>query len=63
MKQTIKFKPNDSLRFTVAFSNGNVFDNIAEEYFSPYAPNSFTQISALFSIKKIVTCIKKKEII
>jgi len=51
--QTIKFKPNDNLLFSVRLPNGNIYDTILEEYYSPFAPNFFAQISALFRIKKI----------
>ena len=51
--QTVKFKPRDNLRFTVYFPNGQTFDTILNERFSPYEPNLSTQISALFSLKRL----------
>jgi len=50
--QTIKFKPNDNLLFSVRLPNGNIYDTILEEYYSPFAPNFFAQISALFRITR-----------
>lgn len=53
MVQTLKFKPNDNLRFSVHLSNGDVFNTVIDELFAPNAPRPSTQISALFSIKRI----------
>ena len=53
MVQTIKFKPNDSFRFGVYLPNGELFDTIIPEFFSPSRPNDIKQISALFSIKRL----------
>ena len=54
MSQTIKFKPNDTLRFAVTLPNGEVYENILEEKFSPFAPEPRIQISAMFSLKRLV---------
>lgn len=51
--QTIKFKPNDNLRFSVHMSNGEIYKTTLVEGFSPHMPNPFAQISALFSIKRV----------
>lgn len=53
MVQTIKFKPNDNLRFKVTLPSGEIFDTTQEEYFSPFLPNPLGQISAAFSIKRL----------
>ena len=53
MTQTIKFKPNDNLYFKVSLPNGDNFETILEEYFSPQSPNPFAQISALFSFRRV----------
>ena len=53
MVQTLKFKPNDNLRFSVHLSNGELYTTIEDEYYSPYAPNPEIQISAMFAIKRI----------
>ena len=51
--QTIKFKPNDSLRFSVYLPNGKLFKTITTDYYSPSMPNPFIQINALFGINRI----------
>jgi hypothetical protein len=51
--QTIKFKPNDNLRFSVRLNNGQLFETVVPEYYSPQAPNALIQISAMFSIKRV----------
>lgn len=51
--QTIKFKPNDNLHFSVHLSNGELYETVLEENFSPLVPNPLVQISALFSIKRV----------
>jgi guanyl-specific ribonuclease Sa len=53
MPQTIKFKPNDNLYFKVTLSTGETFKTILEEWYSPSIPNPFSQITALFSFKRI----------
>ena len=51
--QTIKFKPNDTLRFRVTMQCGQTFETIQDEWFSPLIPNPTAQISAYFSLKRI----------
>jgi hypothetical protein len=51
--QTVKFKPNDNLHFSVLLPNGETFDTILEETFSPNMPNPLAQISAMFSIRRL----------
>ena len=53
MTCTMKFKPNDTLYMKVTLPNGDIFKTITQENFSPLPPNQSTQISALFSIKKL----------
>lgn len=53
MTQTIKFKPNDTLLFTVTMPNGEVFDTIVPEKFTPSEPESRIQISAVFSLRRL----------
>ena len=53
MVQTLKFKPNDNLRFSVYLSNGELFKVVEPEHTSPSPPNSEIQISAVFSIKRL----------
>jgi len=53
MVQTIKFKPNDNLYFSVRLSNGEIYNTIIEETISPAAPNPKAQISAMFSLRRL----------
>jgi len=53
MVQTIKFKPNDNLYFSVFLSNGELYKTILPEYYSPSLPNAAAQISAAFSIRRL----------
>ena len=53
MNQTIKFKPNDNLFFTVYMSNGEIYQTGFLDTKSPAIPNPKCQISALFSIKRL----------
>lgn len=50
--QTIKFKPNDNLHFSVYLPNGDLFLTKTDN-FSPLPPNPTIQISALFGIKRV----------
>lgn len=52
--QTIKFKANDSMRFGVYLPDGSVFSTIRSDYDSPLPPNSVVQISANFSLKRVI---------
>ena len=53
MKQTIKFKPNDNLRFSVYLPDGAAFQPLSPDTLSPYPPNISTQIDAVFSVKRL----------
>jgi len=52
-RQTIKFKPNDNLHFSVRLQNGEIFKTVLPEFFSPSKPNPLAQISAYFSIRRV----------
>jgi hypothetical protein len=52
--QTIKFKPNDNLLFNVTLPNGETVTSLIPEKFSPYEPEPRIQISAMFSLKRIL---------
>ena len=52
--QTVKFKPNDTLLFRVTMANGDTFETICEETFSPFTPEPRIQITALFGLRRIV---------
>jgi hypothetical protein len=53
MVQTVKFKPNDCLRFSVFLPDGTLYQTITSDYYSPSAPNPLVQIDALFGIKRL----------
>jgi hypothetical protein len=53
MTQSIRFKPNDNLKFSIRLPNGDIFDTIDSEQYSPLPPNPNIQISALFEIKSV----------
>lgn len=53
MTQTIKFKPNDSLRFSVFLPNGELFEPVMPDNPSPFEPNVLLQIDAMFSIRRL----------
>lgn len=60
MTQTVRFDPQDNLKFSVYLSTGSnpnkreLFKVLPAENFSPKPPNPLIQISAMFSIKKVV---------
>jgi hypothetical protein len=53
MVQTVKFKPNDSLSFSIFLPNGELFKPVQKDNFSPYPSNPLLQIDAVFSIKRV----------
>ena len=60
MSQTLKFNPNQSLKFAVYLGHGGgggnkreLFSTRVGEWFSPSQPNPIIQISAMFRIKPI----------
>lgn len=53
MVQTLKFKPNDNLKFSVRLPNGEIYQTELSENYSPLPPNPLIQISALFAIKRL----------
>jgi len=52
-RQTIKFKPNDTIKFSVFLPNGELFKTVVSDTESPELVEPIVQISALFSIKRI----------
>lgn len=52
--QTIKFKPNDALHFRVFLTNGETFTPYLKDTIPPMVPNPLVQISAVFSIRRVV---------
>jgi hypothetical protein len=53
MVQTVKFKPNDCLRFSVFLPNGELYQTVMSDYFSPSGPNPLVQIDSLFGIRRL----------
>uniref|UniRef100_A0A6C0KFD8 Uncharacterized protein n=1 Tax=viral metagenome TaxID=1070528 RepID=A0A6C0KFD8_9ZZZZ len=53
MRQTVKFKPNDSLRFSVYLPDGTLFLPVKQDLLSPYDPDPALQIDAVFSIRRL----------
>ncbi len=53
MKQTVKFKPNDSFRFSVYLADGTLFLPLQQDLQSPYEPNYRLQINATLSIRRL----------
>ena len=53
MVQTIKFKPNDCLKFSLFLPNGQLYTSVMSDYYSPSGPNPLVQIDALFGIKRL----------
>ena len=51
--QTIKFKPNDNLKFRVYFGDGETFRTLAPDNAPPLLPNPYLQITALFEFKRV----------
>ena len=54
MTQVLKFKPNDNLLFSVRLSNGEIYNTIVPEFYSPSIPNPQVQISAIFAIRRVI---------
>ena len=51
--QTIKFKPNDNLLFSVRLPSGEVISSSFADTTSPLAPLDYLQLTAQFSLQKI----------
>ena len=51
--QTLKFKPNDNLKFGVYLSDGTQFKTLIKDTKPPLKPDPLVQISAIFAIKRI----------
>jgi len=63
MTQTIKFKPNDNLKFSVYLPDGSLFDPISNDLFPPYDPDNKLQIEAVFKLVRKVNAASHKMII
>jgi hypothetical protein len=54
VSHTIKFKPNDNLRFAVYLSDGQLLRTLIPDILSPYDNIPRNQISAIFSINRSI---------
>ena len=54
MVQTIKFKPDQSLKFRLLLPSGDTIKVGDSEKFSPSAPNEFMHLSACFSLRRVI---------
>ena len=53
MVQTIKFKPNDNLFFSLFFYNGEIYNTITTKRYAPEPPEASCQISCMFSFRRL----------
>ena len=53
MTQTLKFKPNDNLKFSVRMSRGELYKTDREDRLPPGEADPEIQISACFSIRRL----------
>lgn len=53
MVQTVKFRPNDNLKFAVRMPDGELFKTLTTETLGPNMPNDLLQISAMVSLKRL----------
>ena len=53
MQQTMKFKPNDNMYFSVTLPNGQLFETLIPDAQAPWAPNSNLQVSVCFAIERL----------
>lgn len=53
MVQTVRFKTEANFKFKVTLPDGEIFETVEKERFSPSRPNPLIQISALFEAKRI----------
>ena len=53
MQQTMKFKPNDNMYFSVTLPNGQLFETLVPDAPAPWAPNSNLQTSVCFAIERL----------
>jgi hypothetical protein len=51
--QTVKFKPNDNLKFGVYLPDGRPMETIVKDNFSPAPANPLVQVSAIFEVVRL----------
>ena len=53
MQQTMKFKPNDNMYFSVTLPNGQLFETLQPDAPAPWPPNSNLQVSVCFAMERL----------
>lgn len=53
MVHTVKFKPNDSFKFSLKHADGELVQTVIEDTDCPTEPNPLSQISACFAFRRI----------
>ena len=53
MRQTVKFKPTDSLRFSVYLPDGTPFQTVRQDLLSPYEPDGNLQIDVIIGFRRM----------
>jgi hypothetical protein len=51
--QVVKFNPCEAIKIAIRMENGELFNTVLEETYSPLPPNPYCQIRALISIRKL----------
>lgn len=51
--QTVKFKINDNLRFSVRLPGGQIYETLSSDTSSPSQPRGNLQLSCLFSLRRV----------
>lgn len=52
-KQVVRFETNQDIRFTITLPDGTVVQYAEPDTMSPLEPNPFTQVNALFAVRKL----------
>ena len=53
MVQTVKFKPNDNLSFSIFLPNGELFQTVQNDFTTPYPANPLLQVHATFFLRRL----------
>lgn len=52
-KQVVRFETNSDIRFTITLPDGTIVEYSDPDTLSPLTPNPFTQVNALFALRKL----------
>ena len=52
-KQVVRFETNQDIRFTITLPDGTIVEYSEPDTLSPLEPNPFTQVNALFAVRKL----------